>query len=205
MNFCDILPLICLLLMACSSPIRGLRPGDLVFQAAGGSRFETAISEATRSDINDFSHVGILDIVAGDTVVIEATPQKGVAVTPLCEFVSGCKSVVYVMVDDPSAACAPDVARQYIGQPYDWTFLPDNGAVYCSELVQLSYLHPDGSLLFAPVPINFLDASGRIPRFWLDIYASRGVQVAQGAPGSSPNSIFSQCGIYKKIEKKQSR
>lgn len=202
MNIRDILPPAFAILTACSSQVRSLRPGDLVFQPAGNSGFESAISEATRSGIADFSHVGILDIVSGDTVVIEAVPDRGVTVTPIGEFVSGCPYVVFVMVDDPSSDDAPRLARKYLGQPYDWTFLPDNGAVYCSELVQLSYLHPDGSPVFRPVPINFLDASGGIPRFWLDIFASRGMQVPQGAPGSSPNSVFRQCHIFKKSEKK---
>lgn len=188
--------------MACASPDRGVRSGDLIFLRAGNSNFEKAISGSTRSLSADFSHVGILDITDADTVVIEATPAKGVTVTPLAELLADGQDAVLVKVDDPSASRATEIARRYIGLPYDWEFLPGNGAVYCSELVQLSYLRLDGTPLFAPVPINFVDASGHIPQFWLSLYADRGMQVPQAAPGSSPNSVFSQCHRYKKTEKK---
>lgn len=198
----DILSLICFTLMSCSSPHRGLRSGDLIFLRAGDSNFEKAISGSTRGLDADFTHVGILDITGGDTTVIEATPGRGVTVTPLSELLADGQDAVFVEVDDSAASRATEIARRYIGQPYDWEFLPGNGAVYCSELVQISYLRPDSTPLFAPVPINFVDSSGRIPQFWLSLYADRGMQVPQAAPGSSPNSIFSQCHRYKKTEKK---
>lgn len=202
MKIIDILPMVCIVLAACADHTRGLRSGDLVFLSAAASDFEKAISETTNTRKADFTHVGILDIVDGDTIVIEAIPGRGVTESPLGEVVCGCTSIVFVKVDDPAAAGAPAAARKYLGQPYDWQFLPDNGAVYCSELVQLSYVQTDGSPLFAPVPISFLDDHGRIPQFWLDIYARYGMQVPHAEPGSSPNSIFRQCDIYKKTEKK---
>lgn len=201
MKIRDILPLICIVMCACGENSRMLRSGDLVFQRSGDSEFEKAITEATRARSADYTHVGILDMAGGDTLVIEATPGRGVTVTPFSEFAAGCQTVVFVKVDDPAAKGATEAARKYVGQPYDWQFLPDNGAVYCSELVQLSYLRADGTPLFAPVPISFLDESGHVPQYWLDLYASQGMQVPHASPGSSPNSIFRQCDIYKKIEK----
>ncbi len=198
----DILPLICFIFMACASPQRGLRSGDLIFIKAGRSNFEKAISGSTRSFTADFTHVAIIDITGCDTAVIEAIPGRGVTVTPLSELLADNQDAVFVKINDPSASRATEIARRYIGQPYDWEFLPDNGAVYCSELVQLSYILPDSTPLFAQVPINFVDSTGHIPQFWLSLYADRAMQVPQAAPGSSPNSIFRQCHRYKKSEKK---
>ena len=80
-------------------------------------------------------------------------------------------------------------ARKFIGQPYDYSFRPDNGKMYCSELVWESYLAPDGSRRFPARPMNFLAADGSLPRFWAELFAGLGEEIPQDIPGTNPNDM----------------
>ena len=86
-------------------------------------------------------------------------------------------------------AAAIERARKFIGQPYDYSFRPDNGKMYCSELVWESYLAPDGSRRFPARPMNFLAADGSLPRFWAELFAGLGEEIPQDIPGTNPNDM----------------
>ena len=77
-------------------------------------------------------------------------------------------------------------------------FLPDNGALYCSELVRESYLGPEGEYLFDEAPMNFLDAEGEMPLYWTQLFALLGMDVPQGVPGTNPQAM-SESGLLKKL------
>jgi hypothetical protein len=91
--------------------------------------------------------------------------------------------------DTTGVAAAIERARKFIGQPYDYSFRPDNGKMYCSELVWESYLAPDGSRRFPARPMNFLAADGSLPRFWAELFAGLGEEIPQDIPGTNPNDM----------------
>ena len=80
-------------------------------------------------------------------------------------------------------------AKQFIGEPYDVAFLPDNGAKYCSELVRDSYLCKDGTHIFGESPMNFLDSDGQMPAYWTKLFGSLGMPVPQGVRGTNPQAM----------------
>lgn len=82
-------------------------------------------------------------------------------------------------------------AKKFIGQEYDWWYLPDNGKMYCSELVYESYLNSNGDKIFKAQPMNFLDANGNLPQFWRDLFHDLGQEVPQGVAGTNPNDMAS--------------
>ena len=124
------------------------------------------------------------------------TSDGGVRVTALGDFlarsarIDGRPAVTVMRLRDTTGvAAAIERARKFIGQPYDYSFRPDNGKMYCSELVWESYLAPDGSRRFPARPMNFLAADGSLPRFWAELFAGLGEEIPQDIPGTNPNDM----------------
>ena len=84
---------------------------------------------------------------------------------------------------------AVERAYERLGQEYDWHFLPDNGKLYCSELIYECYREADGSPLFPAAPMNFRDSEGRMPAFWTELFEKLGEPVPEGVPGTNPNAM----------------
>ena len=93
--------------------------------------------------------------------------------------------------DSRRAASFVENAKKYLGLPYDTRFLPDNGALYCSELVRESYLGGDGKPLFDEFPMNFRDREGNMPLYWEQLFAILGMDVPQDVPGTNPQEMSS--------------
>ena len=184
------------------------RSGDLVFvgipmnySLQQGSMSE-AISAATSDSTGlNLIHVAILEVKGDSTWIIDATIKHGVDRHPLDTFIrdftlrDGSLPTFKIMRPETSAAEAEQFvqnAKKYLGQPYDVSFLPDNGAMYCSELVYNSYLTPDGKHLFSEAPMNFLDKNGNIPLYWTQLFERIGQQVPQGIPGTNPQKMAAE-------------
>lgn len=184
------------------------RSGDLVFvgipmnySLQQGSMSE-AISAATSDSTGlNLIHVAILEVKGDSTWIIDATIKHGVDRHPLDTFIrdftlrDGSLPTFKIMRPEASAAEAEQFvqnAKKYLGQPYDVSFLPDNGAMYCSELVYNSYITPDGKHLFSEAPMNFLDKDGNMPLYWTQLFERIGQQVPQGIPGTNPQKMAAE-------------
>ena len=107
-----------------------LRPCDLLFFP------DTAAT-------GEYTHVALVESVDDTVWIIDATPQNGVSRRPFLrtEYDGDLLPDVYrfehtyFYFDSVLAR-----ARAFIGQPYDNDFLPDNGALYDSELIYECYL-----------------------------------------------------------------
>lgn len=174
------------------------RTGDLLFQTEGSGDFSQAISSSTRNaDSLSFVHVAIL-IVGGDGElnVIEASAEKGVRIVSMKEFletsptVNGRPGVVVKRLKTRFNA-NETVARamEHLGEPYDWWYMPDNGKMYCSELVYEAFLAENGEHIFRAAPMNFRNPDGSMPKFWEELYQELGVPVPEGLPGTNPNDM----------------
>ena len=105
---------------------------------------------------------------------------------------SGWKGVgiVVMRIDcDFSAKEAVQRAESMLGLPYDWSYLPDNNKLYCSELIYESYLNPAGGHIFQSRPMNFLSPDGTFPQFWTALFSTLGEEIPQGTPGTNPNDL----------------
>lgn len=184
------------------------RSGDLVFVGIpmNYSLQQGSMSEAISAATSDSSglnliHVAILEVKGDSTWVIDATIKHGVDRHPLDTFIrdftlrDGSLPTFKIMRPEASAAEAEQFvqnAKKYLGQPYDVSFLPDNGAMYCSELVYNSYITPDGEHLFSEAPMNFLDKDGNMPIYWTQLFERIGQQVPQGIPGTNPQKMAAE-------------
>ncbi len=182
---------------ACTQQREQLRSGDLLFQVGHESAMSGAIMAATgKSEEVKFTHVGIAVISSRADSVLEATSDGGVRITALSDFLNKSArlngrpvAIAKRLKDTAGIAAAVARARTFLGQPYDYSFRPDNGKLYCSELVWESYLAPDGRRLFPAQPMNFRAADGSMPPFWNELFAKLGEEIPEGLPGTNPNDM----------------
>jgi hypothetical protein len=182
---------------SCNEKVFLPKEGDLVFEVSEPSAFSDAITDATaQTDSIKYSHVAIFDMEDGKPYVIEASSKRGVVLTPWKDFVdssrhiNGKPGLVVMRVDkDFPLSEALKRAKSFMGQGYDWSFLPDNGKMYCSELVYVSYRYEDGTPVFTEWPMNFRDSKGVMPVFWTELFKKLGEPVPQGVPGTNPNDM----------------
>ncbi len=176
-----------------------LEEGDLLFNVTGSKDgLAAAIVDVTDGiDRQQISHVAIVHLQQGALYALEATGKHGVWLTPIDSFINNAdhtpdgKPLILVgRLKDRSNICpSVDKALSYIGRPYDRLYMPDDSAVYCSELVQLSYTDKDGTSVFPQQPMSFHDKSGKVTEFWKDYYRQFGMDVPEGWPGTNPGGI----------------
>ena len=179
-------------MMSCSVP----GTGDLLFVSApaDAGQMEGAIIAAT----GDIVHVAIVERGPGGTIwVIDATPERGVDRHPLDTLKADFPEAegytyLYARPKERSNQYV-ERAKRFIGQPYDQAFLPDNGAMYCSELVRDSYRRPDGTYLFSDKPMNFRASDGTFPQWWVEHFAALDMPIPQDVPGTNPQDMYTQC------------
>ena len=131
-------------LIGCSSgnvSVSDLRDGDLLFVVNGHGNNITNVTEGV--DGLGIDHVAIFS--QGN--IIEAVPEYGVVESPLDSFMvrlSDGESVLVGRIDGLDVEASLANARNYLAKPYDDIFMPSDSAIYCSELVQKSFVFKGG-------------------------------------------------------------
>ncbi len=190
-----------------------LQTGDLLFQCGTGAMTE-AITDATgRSERLNFTHVGIVLHTRTNSTnrkqacttdsVLEATTEGGVRIVSLEKFLARSARiddrpavVAMRLCDTTGIAASVERARKALGASYDYSFRPDNGRYYCSELVYETYLRPDGAHCFTARPMNFRASDGTMPRYWQELFERLGEPVPEGVPGTNPNDLSREESMY---------
>lgn len=194
--------LLVLTAFSCRQPAATLSNGDLVFvgipidYSIEPDSMDAAISASTGKDDLNLIHVAIAEVRGDSTWIIDATIKHGVDRHPLDTFLTdftlkdGSLPEFFIgRVQGVDADAAVERAKTYCGRAYDSRFLPDNEDLYCSELVQLSYLSASGEEMFQSEPMNFLAPDGTMPVYWEQIFAILGMDVPQGLPGTNPQRM----------------
>lgn len=191
----------------------GIKTGDLLFVGIPGdysldeSEMDGAISAATGTKDLNLIHVAILEVGKDTTWIIDATIKHGVDRHPIDtmfkEFTlkdgSQPTYIVKRLKDSRKAAQYVENAKQFLGLPYDVAFLPDNGALYCSELVRESYRTPQGGYIFDEKPMNFKNSEGEFPVYWQQLFALIGQSIPQDEPGTNPQDM-SEARVLKQVD-----
>ena len=195
--------LVLLAVASCGEKKDCLRNGDLVFvglpldyDAEGGS-MDAAISAATGQEgALNLIHVAIAEVQADSVWIIDATIAHGVDRHPLEVFLKdftlkdgSYPAFIVKRVKGVDADAAVERAKTYCGRAYDVRFLPDNEDLYCSELVQLSYLDRSGNQVFDSEPMNFCAPDGTMPPYWEWLFGKLEMEVPQGLPGTNPQRM----------------
>lgn len=179
-----------------------LRHGDLLFNVTDtttASEFAKSIVGSTRGiDKMKVSHVAIVCQEDSGTFVLEATARHGVWMTPLKNYFEAADKdekgnpmvlVGHIKNQDADLITSVQNAKAFLGLKYDFTFDPSDDEMYCSELVQKSYVTTDGKLLFPTIPMSFHDEDGKILPYWINYYLKRNLDVPEGEPGSNPGQL----------------
>ena len=183
-------------LAGCGNQNPEFNNGDLLFEVGQGSRMADAIVDATaRHEASGFSHVAILERIGDENFVIEATSKGGVRRITLDEYLheashddKGRPLVAVYRLRDGSPAGAG-------GGPYDFAFLPDNDAYYCSELVYESYLDDNGEHIFTARPMTFKRRDGSYAPFWIELFDSLRMEIPEGVAGTNPEDMSKESAI----------
>lgn len=175
-----------------------LQTGDLLFCVGGGSAMSEAIVSSTSSESQlSFDHVALYyENAEGEGRVIEASPSKGVIEVALEDFLKEAELIdchpgvvaKRLTIDFPIRQVVEN-ARSLIGLPYDWTYLPDNERIYCSELIYEAFRDAEGQRIFIASPMNFRNERGELPLFWQELFQKEGVPVPEGELGTNPNDM----------------
>jgi hypothetical protein len=141
-------------------------------------------------------HVGIIEGCNDSLFVIDAAPKTGVSRRPLNEFLEAqCDEEgrmpnikIMQLKDQRGVMEFVAKAKELVGAEYDFTFLPDNGKYYCSELVYECYQR-DGKPIFEAAPMNFRNADGEFDAYWVELFERQGMEIPQGVLGTNPNDL----------------
>ena len=147
---------------------------------------EKAISAST----GEYTHVALVEILNGHTFVIEADRQKGVQRIQFYEWEQEYADQydVFRLTQPFDTADVISRAKRFLWEPYDDAFLPDNGKLYCSELIYECFWK-DGEHLFEAKSMNWRDADGNIPEYWTEHFRKLGVPVPEGVLGTNPTDL----------------
>ena len=172
--------------------------GDLLF--AYSTSTALAISQSTVHDNTSLPiyHVAIATWVGDKLYALEAI-DEGVVATPYEKFVERTMSKGGMLIgrlrDRSGVEQSVRNAMEHIGKPYDDLYMIDTQEIYCSELVQLSYVNGRGQRLFPLIHMSFHDSQGRILSYWREHYAKHGMAVPEGALGTNPAQIASDPAV----------
>lgn len=184
-----------ILLLACALGVNAQQQvleGDLLF--AYSSTTGRAISDATVHDSTALPiyHVAIATWVGDKLYALEAI-DEGVVLTPYDKFQERTKNKGGMLIgrlhDRSGVDQSVSNAMEHLGKPYDDLYMIDTQEIYCSELVQLSYVNGKGQRLFPLINMSFHNAQGRILDYWREHYAKYGMAVPEGALGTNPAQI----------------
>ena len=177
-----------------SVSVDSLRCADLLFVVNNKGNAITAVTEGLGQLPIDHVVIFYTDSNTHTPSVVQAD-YKGVRCGTLQSFcfhdidTAAC-FVVVGRIDVPfDSIQSLKNALSHVGKSYDYYYLPDDKEIYCSELVQISYVTDDGKLLFSTIPMTFRNHEGEIPEFWVKHYAKKGIAIPEGEPGTNPGDL----------------
>jgi hypothetical protein len=176
-------------------PEEKLKNGDLLFMEYHG-HYQSDMDRAIKSSTGSYTHVALVEVDRDGLVwIIDATPQNGVKRKTYASFErendlhhSGTFSI-YRLTEAFDTAAVIARAKSFVGQPYDDAFLPDNGKMYCSELIYECFLDASGHHLFESQPMNWRDKDGKLPEYWKKHFEELEMDVPEGVAGTNPTDM----------------
>lgn len=161
--------------------------GDLLFVRSRDSEMEKAISAST----GGYTHVAFVVHDHHGVWVYEADYPDGVKCTSYIEWTAkyAHRYDIFRLTVSFDTARLESLARAYLNLPYDVAFRPNDDAFYCSELIYECFKGNDGEYLFEAKPMNWRDANGEIPEYWVEHFRKLGIPVPEGVPGTNPTDM----------------
>ncbi len=174
--------------------------GDILFQDTECGAVCDAIRGVTEGFRGaEINHCGVYAEADGVAYVLEAITPRVVA-RKAAEFLGrtvdhrGRPRVMVGRINPEHHSLRPAALAwmwAQIGRPYDIAYLPDDRALYCSELVVKGFRHANGGQPFLPeVPMSFRDpVTDEILGSWVVYFERLGMDVPDGVIGSNPATL----------------
>ena len=178
-----------------------LQEGDLLFQDLDCGAVCDAIEKVTRGYHGaNLSHVGIVAKDTADSFVVIEAVSDGVKATELQSFLERSfdaenrPKVVVGRLKPHFRRLIPSAIKNAFaleGKPYDKTFVINNDAYYCSELIYEIFLRAnDNKPVFTLQPMTFKDPdTGDFLAAWQEYFSKSGASVPEGEAGINPGGI----------------
>jgi hypothetical protein len=191
-----LIPLFFIGLFACTNPAPKikLQSGDLLFREEVSGKISAAIDQVTQtSGETHFSHVGMVEVTDGGTMVLHASPEGGTCIISLEEFLhpkgDSVKVIAYRLKDEWQKTVPEAIRKAYqmLGKPYNFSYILSDTAHYCSEFIYLAFA---ADSVFKLEPMTFKDPkTGSFPQAWIEYYQKMGLEIPEGKPGCNPNGL----------------
>lgn len=174
--------------------------GDLLFQDCNCGPICEAIEDVTQlQDKRRFSHMAMVIADSGELKVIEAN-TKGVKIVSLDSFLyrhtnsKGLPKITVGRWKEEYVYWVPravEYARLKLDLPYDYAFVPNNDAYYCSELIYEAFKFANmDEEVFKTVPMTFKRFKSKEfhPEF-VKYYKKQRKKIPEGKKGTNPAQI----------------
>ncbi|CAH1855805.1 YiiX/YebB-like N1pC/P60 family cysteine hydrolase [Convivina intestini] len=162
-----------------------IREGDLLFVRSGHKKLDQMIAQSTGQ--NSYIHVALVTKIKPEVRVIHASMPAGCLAETLTDFLvkrQGLVDLYRINAPKNDICRAIGRAQENLNRPYNYSFLPGDEGLYCSELITEAF---DGQNIFE---LNLLEFGGpQEQEYWTKYYAKLGMDLPQGVYGSSPNSL----------------
>lgn len=182
--------------ISCASNLKSdLQNGDLLFVTAKNSGLSAAINNVTqKKESEKFDHIGILEIKNGQYSVLHASPENGSNRQNLKSFIKDQKKdqqniVVYRLKANYQETIpnALSMADSMLGKPYNFNYILDENAYYCSDFIERAFRD---NQIFKLEPMTFTDPkTGKTNEFWQDFYSKKNLKIPEGELGCNPNGL----------------
>lgn len=172
-----------------------LQAGDLLFQGATSNGLSKAIDKVTQTGAKThFSHVGLVELDGeGELFVLHADPDDGTCRVRLEQFLKPEEDSILTVLyrlKEPWRKSIPSAlieAHKMLGQPYNFSYVLSDSALYCSEFIYEAF---KGDHIFELNPMTFKDpATGEFYPTWVDYYKKLKIEIPEGQPGCNPNRM----------------
>lgn len=178
-----------------TSQFSGLENGDLLFVTAKQTGLSGAINNVTQKQKNtSFDHIGILERQEKNFFVLHAAPKGGSQKQHFQDFLKdqadeGQKVIVYRLKPEfrDAIPAALQKAETMLGRPYNFNYILDDNAYYCSDFIERAFRKDH---IFKLESMTFIDPkTGKTNEFWEEFYKKKNLRVPEGEPGCNPNGL----------------
>ncbi len=144
--------------------------------------------------VANFDHIGLVEISGDSIFVLHASTKLGSNRELLSDFYSKNNNnqqqmLIYRLLKEYQHSISEAIiqAKAMLGKPYNFSYILDENAHYCSDFIERAFR---ADAVFEHIPMNFKNpTTHQIDDFWTEFYKKQQLEVPQDKPGTNPNQL----------------